>query len=272
MMSLSFLSSLFFGFDEPRLLSYPPLLTSDAKSHSSFSTLQHLSCSLQPTSSPSKAVIANDDDKPTPNNTPVTVNITSNDDIYPPNANLNVTISKQPANGTCEVVPVNQVKYTPNPYFTGQDSCEYTLCDSVSNSCDTANVNVEVGDPSPPVANDDNVTTFFNKEVTVDVLANDTQIESLTLDVRNITTDATNGTCVKDGDGVKYTPNAGFVGTDSCVYTACVKGSITACDTATVTITVSAAPTSNPTQSPSNQVRSKFLVCHVASKLSLTSI
>ena len=29
--------SLFFGFDEPRQVSYPPLLTSDAKSHSSFS-------------------------------------------------------------------------------------------------------------------------------------------------------------------------------------------------------------------------------------------
>ena len=201
----------------------------------------------------------------------MTVNVTKND-IYPPNANLTVTITSDPANGNCTVEPVNQVVYTPKPLFTGQDSCEYTLCDSLSNSCDTATVFVDVGDPSPPVAIDDEVVTLFNKEVTVDVLANDTQIESLTLDVRNILTDATNGTCVKDGDGVKYTPNAGFVGTDSCVYTACVKGSITACDTATVTITVSAAPTSNPTLSPSNQVRSKFLVCHVASKLSLTSI
>ena len=201
----------------------------------------------------------------------MTVNVTKND-IFPPNANLTVTITSQPANGTCEVVPVNQVKYTPEPLFTGQDSCEYTLCDSVSNSCDTANVNVEVGDPSPPVAIDDEVVTFFNEAVTVDVLANDTQAEGLALDVRNITVNANNGTCEVVGNEVKYTPNAGFVGTDSCVYTACVKGSITACDTATVTITVSAAPTSNPTQSPSNQVRSKFLVCHVASKLSLTSI
>ena len=211
---------------------------------------------MQPTSSPSKAVIANDDDKPTPNNTPVTVNVTSNDNIFPPNANLTVTITSQPINGTCVVVPVNQVKYTPDALFTGQVSCEYKLCDSVSNSCDDANVTVDVGDPSPPEAMDDEDVTPFNEAVTVDVLANDTQAEGLlALDVRNITTNATNGTCVKDGDKVKYTPKDGFVGTDSCVYTACVKGSITACDTATVTITVSAAPTSNPTQSPSNQVR-----------------
>ena len=218
---------------------------------------------MQPTSSPSKAVIANDDDKPTPNNTPVTVNVTSNDN-YPSNANLTVTISNQASNGNCTVEPVNQVVYTPNPLFTGQASCNYTLCDSVSNSCDTANVNVDVGEASAPVANDDDDDTLFNEAVTVDVLANDTQAQNLTLDVRNITTGASNGTCEKDGNEVKYTPNIGFSGIDSCVYLACVTGS-NKCDTATVTITVSAAPTSNPTQSPSNQVRSKFLVCRVAS-------
>ena len=220
-----------------------------------FSTLQHLSSlPAQPTSSPSKAVIANDDNKGTPNNTPSTVNVTLND-IYPPNANLTVTISSHASNGNCTVEPVNQVVYTPEALFTGQDSCEYTLCDSVSNSCDTAKVNFDVGDPSPPMAIDDKDVTLFNEAVTVDVLANDTQAEGLALDVRNITVGATNGTCVKDGDGVKYTPEAGFVGTDTCVYTACVTGSTTACDTATLTITVWAAPTSNPTQSPSSQVR-----------------
>ena len=104
------------------------------------------------------------------------------------------------------------------------------------------------------MANDDEVETFFETQITVDVLGNDTQQESLTLEVRNITTDAASGTCVRDGNGVKYTPDTGFVGPDSCVYTACVIGSNTACDTATLSIDVSAAPTSNPTQSPSNQV------------------
>ena len=192
----------------------------------------------------------------------MTVNVTKND-IFPPNANLTVTITSDPVNGNCTVEPVNQVVYTPNPLFTGQDSCEYTLCDSVSNSCDTATVFVEVGDPSPPVAIDDEAATFFNgTAVTVDVLANDTQAEGLALDVRNITVNANNGTCEVVGNEVKYTPNAGFVGTDSCVYTACVTGTATTiatCDTATLTITVWAAPTSNPTKSPSSQVSQSCL-------------
>ena len=225
-----------------------------------FLHLQHLpSLPAQPTSSPSKAVIANDNNQPASECcTPVPVNVTLNDN-YPTNANLTVTISKQASNGNCTVEPVNQVVYTPNPLFTGQDKCEYTLCDSVSNSCDAANVTVEIGEPAAPEAIDDEDITPFNEARTVDVLVNDTQAEGLALDVRNITTNATNGTCVKDGDKVKYTPKDGFVGVDTCVYTACVTGSNDACDTATLTITVWAAPTSNPTQSPSNQVSQSCL-------------
>lgn len=165
-----------------------------------------------------------------------------------------VLVESQSTQGACVVVG-NMVQYTPSLGFDGQDSCQYEVCDSVSGSCDTAMVHVEVGTPSVPVANDDEVGTLVDTPVTSDVLGNDEQAESLTLDVRN-TTDATSGTCVKDGDGVKYNPNAGFVGSDSCVYTVCVTGSNNACDTATLSIDVSAAPTSNPTQSPSNQVSS----------------
>ena len=218
---------------------------------------------FQPTSSPSKSVQAFDDTAPTPHGTLVPVDVLLND-IYPVGAVLTVTIvpnvagraslvTSQSTHGDCVVVD-NQVEYTPSPGFDGQDSCQYEVCDSVSGSCDTAMVYVEVGTASKPVANDDEVDTFFETQITVDVLGNDTQAEGLTLDVRNITTDAASGTCVKDGNGVKYTPDAGFVGPDSCVYTACVIGSYTACDTATLSIDVSAAPTSNPTQSPSNQV------------------
>ena len=162
--------------------------------------------------------------------------------------------------GSCEVVDGNRVQYTPNAGFDGQDSCKYEVC--VSGSCDIAMVYVEVGTPSLPVANDDGVDTSFETPVTFAVIANDAQGESLTLDVRNITTQAANGICsvvIGTPSNVKYTPNADFSGRDSCVYTTCVIGSSTACDTATLTIDVAAAPTSNPTQSPSNQVRSYCL-------------
>ena len=167
-------------------------------------------------------------------------------------------VSSQSTQGACVVVG-NMVEYTPSLGFDGQDSCQYEVCDSISGSCDTAMVYVEVGTPSVPVANDDEANTLVDTPVTIDVLGNDTQGESLTLDVRNILTQAVNGICSVVDNEVKYTPNAGFVGIDTCVYTACVTGSNNACDTATLTITVWAAPTSNPTQSPSNQVSQSCL-------------
>ena len=217
-------------------------------------------------------VQALDDTAPTPNGTPVIVNVLNND-VYPVEmeANLIVTVlangvdralvSSQSTHGACVVVG-NQVQYNPSLGFDGQDSCQYEVCDSVSGSCDKAMVYVEVGTPSLPVANDDGVDTSFETPVTFAVIANDAQGESLTLDVRNITTQAANGICsvvIGTPSNVKYTPNADFSGRDSCVYTTCVIGSSTACDTATLTIDVAAAPTSNPTQSPSNQVRSYCL-------------
>ena len=170
--------------------------------------------------------------------------------------------------GSCEVVDGNRVQYTPNAGFDGQDSCKYEVC--VSGSCDIAMVYVEVGTPSLPVATDDQGEVAFNTQETVDVLHNDTQAENLVLDVANITTQAANGNCeVVPGNStkVKYTPDNGFVGGDSCVYTACVQGSVTACDTATLIINVAAAPTSNPTQSPSNQVRDLKCLFSVSRKI-----
>jgi len=214
-------------------------------------------------------VQASDDTAPTPNGTPVTVDVLDND-RYPEGADLTVTVLANPGralaattHGSCEVVEGNMVQYTPTPNFEGQDSCQYEVC--ASDSCDTAMVYVEVGTPSMPVANDDQGEVAFNTPKTFDVLNNDTQAENLLLVVANITTQAANGNCeVVNSTKVKYTPEADFAGGDSCVYTACVQGSVTACATATLTIDVAAAPTSNPTQSPSNQVRSCMSVLSIS--------
>ena len=168
-------------------------------------------------------------------------------------------VSSQSTHGACVVVG-NMVQYKPIPGFEGQDICQYEVC--ASDSCDRAMVYVDVGTASKPVANDDGVDTSFETPVTFAVLTNDEQAENLVLNVTNIATQAANGICsvvIGTPSNVKYTPNADFSGRDSCVYTTCVIGSSTACDTATLTIDVAAAPTSNPTQSPSNQVRSYCL-------------
>jgi VCBS repeat-containing protein len=87
-----------------------------------------------------------------------------------------------------------------------------------------------------PVANDDAATTDEDVAVTVDVLANDSDIDGDTLTVDSVT-QPTNGSAVINLDGtVTYAPDADFNGSDSFTYT--VADGNGGSDTATVTITV----------------------------------
>ncbi len=87
-----------------------------------------------------------------------------------------------------------------------------------------------------PVAADDADTIAEDGSSTVDVLANDSDVDS-SITVDSVTQGA-NGTVVDNGDGtVTYTPDADWNGTDTYTYTV-TDGSLT--DTATVTVTVTA--------------------------------
>jgi subtilisin family serine protease len=71
-----------------------------------------------------------------------------------------------------------------------------------------------------PVARDDTASTNKNTAVTIGVLANDTDPDGDTLTVA-VTEEPSNGTATRNADNtVTYTPNAGFVGTDSFRYSA----------------------------------------------------
>ena len=98
------------------------------------------------------------------------------------------------------------------------------------------------GPNQPPVAIDDTATTNETRPVTIDVLANDEDPNLDSLVITGVTTpghgsiDCSTGTCV-------YTPEIGFVGTDSFEYTVS-DGEFT--DTATVTIDIAACPVLAP--------------------------
>jgi subtilisin family serine protease len=95
----------------------------------------------------------------------------------------------------------------------------------------------------PPVANDDTAVTEEDKAVTIAVLANDTDPDNDALTVSGAS-DAANGTVVVNADNtVTYTPDPGFVGTDTFSYTA-FDGEWE--DTATVTVTVEERPNTAP--------------------------
>jgi len=177
---------------------------------------------------------ANDDQVSTPFNTPVTVPVLEND-VDPDEDELTVTEVTQGLHGKCSITEDNQVMYEPNDDYVGPDICPYVVCDS-SNECDTANVFVEV-ESGPPTANEDQVETTPNTPITVDVIDNDTHPEDLPIEVTDIVEQPDNGTCEVVEGQVEYTPNEGFLGSDSCEYTACVEGT-EICDSAELTINV----------------------------------
>jgi outer membrane protein OmpA-like peptidoglycan-associated protein len=88
-----------------------------------------------------------------------------------------------------------------------------------------------------PEANDDSRTINRNAVgVVLDVLSNDTDADEGDVLVIDSTTAASNGSVVNNGSVLTYTPNNGFVGTDTFTYTVSDGQDGTA--TATVTITV----------------------------------
>ncbi len=91
------------------------------------------------------------------------------------------------------------------------------------------------------VANNDVASTYQDMAVNISVLTNDNDPENnMNLNSLIIQTNPTNGSClVNNSTGViTYTPNPGFFGNDSFVYTICDNGVISTCSNATVNITV----------------------------------
>ncbi len=119
--------------------------------------------------------------------------------------------------------------YTPAVGFTGIDTLAYTIDDGQGGT-DTAIVSVQVlalaADPIP-TANGDGVSTPHDVAVTIDVLANDTHPTPDLLTITAVTNGANGTVSISDNgtpgdpsdDTLLYTPNAGFVGHDTRMYT-----------------------------------------------------
>ena len=100
----------------------------------------------------------------------------------------------------------------------------------------------------PPVATNDTATTHHGTVVTVPVLANDTDPNGDALAITTVGSAAHGTTQVVTVSGVnqaRYTPTAGYTGTDSVTYT--ISDPAGATSTATVSVTVS---NSNPVATP----------------------
>jgi subtilisin-like proprotein convertase family protein len=153
---------------------------------------------------------------------------------------LTAVLVSGPSNGTLTLNPDGSFTYDPDLNFNGTDSFTYKADDDIDQS-NVATVTLTVNAINDaPIAVDDSATTDQDVAKTIDVLANDTDVDSVTLAVTDATNGA-NGTVAVNSDGtVTYTPNAGFYGTDSFDYTV---SDGTATDRGTVTIDVAQAST-----------------------------
>ena len=111
-------------------------------------------------------------------------------------------------------------------------------------ACDTGPPN------TAPVANDDSLSLNQGVAGTVDVLGNDSDADGDELSVVS-TTDATSGTISVTSDGVSYTPDDGFFGTDSFSYV--VGDGRGGTDTGLVSIVVNGRPTAVDDSVATNQ-------------------
>ena len=185
------------------------------------------------------APVANNDSDSTDENTAATINVLANDND-PDGDALSVTSVTNPPGGSAANNGDGTVTYTPDLDYVGTDTFQYTISDGKGAS-DTATVSVEVRDVSttvnnPPNAVNDSILTNKDTSVTSDVLANDSDPDGDAITIVSVT-NPPNGSANKNSGGtITYTPDAGFVGTDSYQYTIS-DGALS--DTATVTVTVS---------------------------------
>ena len=152
---------------------------------------------------------------------------------------LTVTAVTDPPHGTASVNPDGTVHYVPDANYSGPDSFGYTIADTTAQT-DTASVAVTVTAVNdPPVAVDDPATTPEDTSTLVNVLANDTDIDSATLTITSVGIPS-HGTAAIESGQVRYTPALDYVGSDSFTYT--VSDGAGGSATATVSMTVTPVP------------------------------
>ncbi len=179
------------------------------------------------------APVAVDDVATTPEDTPITLNVLSNDTDVDGDP-LTVTGATSP-DGQVTINPDGTVTFVPDPNFNGTTTVTYTISDGNGGTA-TATVTLTV-DPvnDVPVATPDVGQTDEDAPVTVSVLENDTDADGDPLTVTAAS--APNGTVVINPDGtVTYTPDPNFNGTDTITYTVSDGNGGFATTTATITV------------------------------------
>ncbi len=161
--------------------------------------------------------VATDDSAETLQGEPVQIQVIANDSDEL-KIGLIIGITVPPQNGSVQVESDQTVTYTPDPFFSGQDTFAYSITDNLGQVA-WATVTMTVVLNAPPVASNDAVSTLAGDSVVVDILGNDTDERSNSLTV-SVSSFPQHGTAEVGADGrITYTPAVGYVGEDSFEYT-----------------------------------------------------
>ncbi len=186
-----------------------------------------------------RPIAVNDDNKTTPEDTPVTVNVLTNDSD--PDGNTTLTVTQFSIAGTTYPVGQNitiagkgtitamsngDFTFTPLANFNGPlPVITYTVTDGVATN--TANVNITVTPVNDaPVVVNETPTTAENTPLSGALLSNDTDVENNTLTITQITIGGVTypagsvveltgvGSIIVNADGTyTFSPNRGYFGT-----------------------------------------------------------
>lgn len=166
---------------------------------------------------------------------------------------LTFSIGSGPSHGTLTCTSMPNCTYVPDPdvnrdNIPGDDQFTFVVDDGFGKTkTGTVNLTILPQEDPPEASNDDggsvdsdSTETTEDNQVTIDVLANDTDPDGDDLSIINFT-QGSNGT-VTCTDTCTYDPDSNFSGTDSFVYTI----QDTNGNTASATVTVTVIPTNDP--------------------------
>lgn len=140
----------------------------------------------------------------TTSGTPVTTNVLAND--FSSNGPLSITSLPLVNHGTAQVSGGNSITFTPAPGYTGMGHVNYVACDSTG-ACQTGQYTIGVNNNAPQ---DDTLRMATAKNTAVSM--------PLTYGGFSLFQAPSNGSVVLlNGNSFRYTPNAGFTGTDQFV-------------------------------------------------------
>lgn len=135
-----------------------------------------------------------------------------------------VTVGTAPSNGSTSVnTTTGAITYTPDADFNGSDSFTYTVEDVSSGESAAATVSITINAVNDaPVAVADTGSTPEDNAVSIDVAANDTDIDtgdSVDPSTITIVTQPSDGSASVVSGEILYTPDLNFNGSDTLSYT-----------------------------------------------------